>query len=446
MKQIIIVFLTLSSSLLNAQGLFENSLSSEEESKAKISLSGYVRGSAYGGSEKYDYSTVFGEASIQGKLSYNNMYLFTEMRLRSGLQFDETATEFELREAYAGYSGEKLDLFLGNQIVTWGRTDGFNPSNNITPNDYFFFTAEPDDQKLSNFLVRVKYRINTKIDLDLIFIPVYRPSIYRFDLFELGQTVSFAETSLPEKSFENSTFAGRINFELSKLGFSLSYFRGYDPYYGFDIAEIDWSLGIPLITNSATPYLKNTIGADIAIPLGSVILRSEIAGNIINGYEGEIYAPKSDLHYVVGLEKNIAGFNTILQYVGRYTPNFSLLEEPILEDPTDPDSQIQYANDMIYYESAIFNRKIFYQQKEFNHALSLMISKPFIHETWNAEFMVFYNITSEEILLRPKISWKITDALSASIGLSYMSGPEMSLFSYSKPVMNGGFIELKANF
>ena len=446
MKQFIFVLLTLFCVQLDAQGLFESSINNEEDGKTRISLSGYIRGSAYGGGESYDYSSLFGESAFQGKLSYNNAYLFTEVRLRSGLQFNEPATEVELREAYAGYNGEKIDLLLGTQIVTWGRADGFNPTNNITPNDYFFFTADPDDQKLSNFLLRVKYRINTEIDLDLIAIPVYRPSVYRYDLFALGENVSFAESSLPDKSFENGSFGARLNFELPRAGFSLSYFRGYDPYYGFNVTNIDWSTGVPLITNSATPYLKNTIGADLAIPIRSFILRSEIAHNIITNYEGEMYAPNSDLHYVFGIEKSIGGFNTILQYIGKYTFDYALLEEPVLEDPTDPLSQIKYANDMIYYESALFNRKIFNQQEEFNHAFSLIISKPFVHETWNAELTTFYNFTSQEILLRPKISWKISDALSASVGYSYMAGQDKSLFSYASPIMNGGFIELKVNF
>ena len=63
--------------------------------------------------------------------------------------------QLQLKEAYAGYSGEKMDVLFGNQIVNWGRTDGFNPTNCITPSDYFFLTAEPDDQKLSNFMLHL---------------------------------------------------------------------------------------------------------------------------------------------------------------------------------------------------------------------------------------------------------------------------------------------------
>lgn len=448
MKQLVLGFLILFCSSIYSQSLFESAQAakSEVDKKVGIDFSGYVRGSIYGASQNYDYNTTFGETSLKGKLFYNNAFLYTEMRLRSGLKFNETFKQFELREAYAGYSGEKFDALLGNQIISWGRTDGFNPTNNITPNDYFFLTADPDDQKLSNFMLRLKYRISTKIDLDIIMIPTYRPSVYRYDLFDLGQNVSFVDGTMPDFSFENSTFAARLNFELSKAGFSFSYFRGYDPFYGFDVVRIDWQELGPIISNSASPYLKNTIGADFAIPISTWIARGEFAYNMTSDYEAEMYIPNPDLQYVLGLEKSFDGFITILQYIGKYSLDYKDLAAPILLDPTNPLLQIQYATEMIYYESSLFNRKIFNQQEEMNHALLLTTSKSFAYDTWNAEISGYYNITSEEYVIRPKISWRISDALTACTGLSYMYGPEGSLFDYSSPVLSGAFLELKVNF
>jgi len=49
-------------------------------------------------------------------------------------------------------------------------------------------------------------------------------------------------------------------------------------------------------------------------------------------------------------------------------------------------------------------------------------------------------------MLRPKISWNISDALTTSAGCTYMTGPDEELFSYAGPVLNGAFLELKVNF
>ncbi|HSH51330.1 MAG TPA: DUF1302 family protein [Bacteroidales bacterium] len=444
----ILTALLLLPTMLFSQSLFESATAVDENStnKLKLDFNGYGRGSAFVGFDEYNFTTIFGETALIGKLNYNNAFLFSDIRLREGYAFNEPNSTIQFKEVYAGFSSKKFDVLLGNQIVTWGRTDGFNPTNCITPNDYFFLTSNTDDQKLANFMLRFKYRITDQIELDLISIPIYNSSIYRYELFELGENVSFSDMVLPDKTFENAALAARLNFELPKAGFSVSYFRGYNPDYGFDTQSIDWTSGMPVVTNVATPYIKNMIGVDFSIPVKSWIIRGEMAYNITEDYKDKMYVPNPDLSYVAGLERNFSGFNTILQYIGKYTFDFTELSVPVLTDPANPFAQVQYANDLIYYESKMFNRRQFYQQEEFNHALALTVSKPIAYDIWNIELTAYYNFTSEEYMFRPKVSWDISDALSASAGYSYMAGSEKQIFDYAGPVLNGGFIELKVNF
>ena len=435
-------------SAATAQSLFQSTLDSTATpgQNSSLTLNGYGRGSIFGGGETYNLASTFAELSLQANLKRGKTFLVSDIRFREGVFFGMSDQQLQLKELYVGYRDEKLDVFLGNQIVSWGRTDGFNPTNNITPNDYFFLSANPDDQKESNFMLRFKYRVIPSIELELIGIPFYRASNYRYDLFALGENVSFANTALPAKELKNGSLAARLNFELPVIGFSVSYFRGYDPYHGFDVQNIDWSTGTPQITNIATPYLKNTLGADLAIPVQNWIVRAELAYNRIENPTDKMYIPYSDLAYVAGLESNWSGFTVIGQYIGKYSPDFIALTPPTLTDPTNLLAQMQYATEQINYQNRLFNRRIFYQQEKTNHAAALSVSKSFGYDAWNAELAAYYNFTSEEWLIRPKLTWKINDSLSASLGGSYMAGPVSSLFDYSAPIMNGGFLELKASF
>jgi hypothetical protein len=431
-------------SFSNPQSIFKSKIGITNNNNSGLEISGFARASAFGMGEEYDYASVFAEFCLNAKLDHKNAFLFTDLRFRSGINFDEKYSLVQIKEVFAGYESDKFDLYLGNQIISWGRTDGFNPTNNITPNDYFFLSAENYDQKLPNFILRTKFHINSAIDIELIGIPIYSPSKYRFDLFDFGEFVNFDPTNLPAKTYENASIASRINFEYSRIGFSFSYFRGYDPFYGFTIQSID-----PenlQITNLPMPYFKNTFGGDMSVVIKSWILRTEFAYDLSNNYNENMQIPNPNIYYVFGLEHKFWGIQTILQFIGFHTLHFSQLELPILHNPTNPLEQIQYVNEMISYESESFNRKIFHQQKRNNYALSLMLNKSFAYNTWNIELNGYYNFTSDEIMVNSKLAYKINDALEASLGGYYFGGPEKSVFHYSGSLLSGIFIQLKASF
>ena len=456
MKSIILTIIAiLTLSPISAQSLFSDSQKDTIPDKQnsivqKIEVNGFVRGAFYGGAKNYDLTSVFAQFALKARYKGKQTILHSEIWLRGGNMFDKYYNKLDIVEAYAGYISDKFDFLAGNQIVKWGRTDGFNPTNNINAKDYFFLTSDPDDQNLSNFMVRAKYRINSAIDVDLIGAPFYRSSNYRFDLFSLGEYAKFVEPTLPENKFKNGVIAARVNFELSKIGFSLSYFRGFDPFHGFNVKTINLDITnpnpAPEILYTSTSYHKQTFGADFALPIGSWIFRGEAAYNHTKGSDLFMFIPAPDVSYVAAVEKDFGGYLTIFQYIGKFVPSFVKLDAPVLLHPEDPMSQLLYLQKMVYYQSTSFNRKIFNQQKSSNHAFSLTMRKSFAYETITAELTGFYNITSKEYMIRPKVSWNATDNLSFSIGGSYMHGPVESLFDYSAPVMNGAFLEIKTSF
>ena len=441
---ILLVILTYQSPF--AQGIFESATvvsTPQEESKTSLEINGYARGLAYGGSENFDFSSVFAEFALKGRLATHKAFLFADVRIREGLFFDNRDLQLQLKEVYAGYRGDKIDVLLGNQIVVWGRTDGFNPTNNITPNDYFFLTNEPDDQKLSNFMLRSKVKVTNAFEIDLIAIPFFKPSVYRYNLFQTNQPVSYLDIENPQVNFENSTLAARLNFELSRIGFSFSYFNGYDPFYGFTIDS--YTLDPMWINYKPKVYHKQTLGFDFALPINSTIIRGEMALNLTNEYETQMHIPNPDCYYVLGIERNIIKTTVILQYIGKYTLDFSELTKPILTDFT-PEAIQLFAEEMMLYESVQYNRRIFNQQEETNHAIMLSLARSFLYEELNVELAGLYNFTSDDHLIRGNVRWSVTDALSANLGASYMLGPDKSIYNMAGKVMNGVFVGLTVKF
>lgn len=446
-RKILTVLFVLLTGTFYGQGLFESSTAANGKMNIPvISFNGYGRGSFYGGSKSFDYQSVFAEFGFQGKLSLNHAFLFADLRARGGLQFDSLYTALQLKETYVGYQSDHFDVYLGEKIITWGRTDGFNPTNNITPFNYFFLTADPDDQKLPNFLLQAKWHITPQMDIEVIGIPFYRPSIYRYDLFNMGQYTRFTTPSFPTATFDNMSMAAKMNFELPAIGFSVSYFRGYDPFYGFNLKSLSWNFIIPDIELTAETYLKNTAGFDFAVPAGSWIFRGEAAYNYTTNYKDNMYIPNPGLSYVAGVEHDFWGAHAILQYIGAYTFDFQELPEPQKPGTENGVTMRDYMTQLIMNELTQFNRRIFYQQEKFNHALSFSVNGSFAHDAVRAEVMGYYNITSDEWFVRPQVTWNITDRLQTTLGGFYSAGPDKSIYSYSSDVLNGAFVQLKVSF
>lgn len=412
---------------------------------ALLETGGFVRGVAWGGSEQFDYSSLFGELALKGSFGSQKAFLKADVRFREGLFLGERKTVVELKEAYAGLQSKYADFFLGNQIVTWGRTDGFNPTNNLNPNDYFFLTPDPDDQKLGNFMLRGKVRPFDAVELDLVAIPFFRPSVYRYDLFTLGEGVSFTEPQLPAVTFANGAFAARFNVELPAIGFSISYFNGYDPFYGFRMQSFNYTTA-PEIVFIPDFYRKQSIGADFAVPAGVFIFRGEAAYNLTRDYEGLIHIPNPDLSYVAGVEFSFAGITAIAQYIGKYTIDFKPLVEPLLTNPIDPAALYQYAFQMTEYEAGLNNRKIMHQQEETNHAVFLSLRRSFAFDVFTMGLSGYYDLTSDEYMVRPELKWKASDAVTVSLGGNLMDGPAKSIFDHAGKVLGGGYLGLTVNF
>ena len=76
---LLILLILIAGAASRGQGLFESAQTeSDERTNTRIEFNGYARGSAFGGSEFYDYSSVFGEFCLQNKLSQGKTYLYRE--------------------------------------------------------------------------------------------------------------------------------------------------------------------------------------------------------------------------------------------------------------------------------------------------------------------------------------------------------------------------------
>ena len=161
-----------------SQSLFESTISSDEGDNKKVEINGYVRTDIF--ANESDYRSAYGETSLKLETNcfkYGNA--FSEVRLRKEFTDGSSRVLVDLREAYINLYLSDFDFRIGKQIIVWGRADGFNPTNNLTPYDYTFFSPEEDDKRLSNFVVSGDYNLYP-FELSANWIPVYKSAILPF--------------------------------------------------------------------------------------------------------------------------------------------------------------------------------------------------------------------------------------------------------------------------
>ncbi len=442
---------------VHAQGLFETGgEESENNMERRIELNGYGRGSLYIGEEdgSAEVSSGYAEAAFRMKfIPDRSVTIFSEFRLRGGYEYGSRILEPVLRELYADIYIGKFDLRLGHQIIVWGRADGINPTDNLTPRNYFVRSPEPDDIRLGNYLFRGRYRLTENVKLEVIWVPFYRHSIYRFDLFEMPGYVNFKDTEYLSWESSGGNTGLKAEFLFRGVDGSLSWFSGFDPQPGIDIDHLGMEMtGDIAMDLTAAAYRHHTIGADFATVAGSFGIRGEAGLRIpVDEYRDKIYTPETDFRYVFGVDRSIGNFNIMVQYIGQWVPGYQGMPELMLfqqlEEMPFPET-LSYTEIPAMIDEQIrgFNRIIHGQTHRVSHTFSLRPSMDLMYHTLKIDVFAMYNLSTEELTVMPKLTYSVTDYWSISLGGQYFGGPENTLNDMAGPVFNGGFLEVKRSF
>lgn len=424
---------------LPAQGLFDEAVGGDSKKKQPYELNGYIRGVFYEGKvpgkDEVETKSGYAEASIELKVHNELGDGFAEISYRSGYELGDNVSEVDLREAYVNAYLGKFDFRIGKQIVVWGRADGINPTNNITPQNMLVRSPDEDDRREGNFLVR-SYLNLQPIRFEAIWVPVYRSSVIPMNPDFMPANLKFGEADYPDANFKNSALAAKINLELASLDGSLSYFNGYNTFPGMDAEQNVTPDGNVEIILRQKPYKMHVLGVDFSTAVGSLFgLRGEFAYRKPHeDYEKNVYIPNPDLQYVLGVDKGIGDISILIQYVGRYVLDFTDL--PVPQNPAE----------MPNYEITLNNRIFSSQQNEISHSVFFRPAWTLLHETFSLELAGMYNITTKELLLRPKVSYDIADALTVTAGGELYSGPEETLFDKIDSQLSAFYVELKSSF
>ncbi len=460
-------------------GLFEDALSGDEETSKidtesgeeadapssssgfaasaggfNFELNGYLRGDLYVGKmpdeEAAEVKSGFGEAALKlrvRKNPYGDAY--GELRFRSGYESGEMKFVPDLREAYLNIYAGPFDFRLGHQIVVWGRADGFNPTDNLTPKDSSSRSPNEDDRRIANFGLRTFLNLDP-VRIEAVWMPFFRES--KLPDFPLSENIVMREAVYPDTNLKNGTMAARLHLETPSFDMSLSYLYGHSNTPALLLKEVDLSNGFPPTVGVAlTAYRHQVIGFDFSASVKDWFgLRGEAAYKRPWENSSNSYVPEQDIQYVLGIDREFANGNAsfILQYIGKYV--FDWQKRETLEIPTDS-TQVPQALIMSFAASpentidkgiiAPKNSMIAGQTEEVQHSVSLRLEGKFLHETLKLEAVGLLNISTLEWMLRPKLTYDISDGFSFLVGGEIFMGPDDSFYGSIDEMQSAGYVE-----
>lgn len=224
------------------------------------------------------------EAPVGSKL-----YVFTSLDMRfydlprAGTLNDleqieqEFPINFSLWEAFIdvyGFLSDNLDIRVGKQRISWGKADNLNPTDNLNPNDFsdiLNFT-----ETIPTWALKGSWYIGNQ-QLTGVWLPSITPILLPRNGTELffGNNELFQNSlSLPDQTPKNSMFAFRLNGNIDRWDYSLSYFNGYDDVPIASRVILDPTLPTKPELQMEFPKIK-VVGADLATDLSGFGLWAE---------------------------------------------------------------------------------------------------------------------------------------------------------------------------
>jgi hypothetical protein len=321
------------------------------------------------------------------------------------------ATRIQALEAYVRVHFARADLYLGKQIVAWGRADGLNPTDNLTPRDYTVMLPFEDDQRFGTPGARVDLFLMQEHTLTLFASPSFEPA-------RIPLPAELEETK-PARSLSNTSVGVKLDKTAEGVDWSVSYYRGF-------------SL-LPSVDEATLRYDRITvIGADIARNYGRFGFRGELAYvDTADDAGTDPTVRNPHLYWIAGVDRTFFDdLNLNLQFFQRRTRAHR-------EAETFGEAQAR--------STAALNAVLQGQQDSVSNGVTFRVSNQWLNDTLEAELFAAINITRDNSFLRPLVTYAFSDDWKGTFGAElYFGGADTQYGSLESN--RGIFAELRYGF
>ena len=449
------------------QGLFESSQSEGVglETGSALSIGGFFRSLAYVSqtpdAEEAYFQSAYAQAGLLLEAKAGTWARSkADLRFRYGTEWQSDVSEMDLRELYVDLFAGPAGFRFGKMISPWGKGSMINPSDKITPLDPTVRSPQEDDMKLGFWGLQTHMNMGPLMKLTATWKPVFQSSVLLIDPVPMPDYVYFLDSDFPGLELKEGSYGLNFDLHAPVVDLSLYWFDGYMHWPGiaFHSFEVDGPDMEPRALNLyEKAYKIKSLGMDLSLPLGSWIMRVEGSWQQSAGsHSDHEYLPFPELSYTAEIERSGSHMTLLGGYYGKYIleyekpgadPSLSAGEDQIEElMKSGIPLTMNLMDGIIRDRIDAFNRLYNYQLKEFYHSVFLTLKAHLWQDRLEISVPAMYNLTSEEWIFQPGISWIPYDGIRVSAGYSGLFGPQNSLYDLVGPVLNAGYLSFRLTF
>jgi hypothetical protein len=293
-----------------------------------------------------------------------------------------------------------LRLRLGRQVIAWGRADRINPTDSLSPRDYTALVPEDEEQRIGIDALAANYQLSDQLGLAGVVVPRFKP--------HRTPTGTLPRNLQPAVAPDKHEWALKLEKAGGAWDASLSYYEGFDRFARYSAA----------LTAPTTVLFKGefermqTVGADMATTAGAWGIRAEFSASRMSPRCGSC---GNDERYVkrlvMGVDRDVG-------------------------ESANINMQLFVIHRSIYAEglpgpAGVISRALNRLNSDFGtheYGASIRLYDRFWNDRLKAELGAIFDFSGDSGLVRPRVSYSISDTVKATAGIDYFYGDSQSFF------------------
>lgn len=372
---------------------------------------------------------------IDAGKNMNNGQLFISFQAINSYADSLTQLSANIREAYFDLYFANSDLRIGQQIISYGRSEGTFITDIITPLDLTEFLTQPVDV-IQTGIPAIKYTRYFGSDyLEIVFSPLLSSNIFP----EPGNVW------FPFRQFDNTPVRfnkGSINEYRALPQGVLRYAFRKNLKWDLDLMAMLWAPGNPAFSKDLV------FSTDQLLPTPTLSLEAKYLRRPIIAYSGNyivndriILRSESAFHFrkyfdylpptLAGTPFNELALQDLIAINNEFNANTNgfLLQKPWLNAMIGVrfnldllNISLQAVNEHIFqYESRLL------QDQNFTYGI-LQLRRSLLRDKLQLTALGRYHLNGNDIWINPEAAFELSDDLSIAAGAQYFSGQENNLY------------------